>query len=145
MRYPLAMSKPMIVFLSALVGGAVLVAIALAVLPLQDSTVAPQARQAPQTPQVPQSPNHWSESERATFIEACAKSCRNSAGATATGQALCERVCACSADEGEKFLTVNELAAIVLAEKVGMASSDQKEKMQKLKDAGLACARKLAQ
>jgi hypothetical protein len=124
------------VFLSALVGGAVLVAIALAVLPLRDSTVAPHA---------PQPPNHWSESERATFIDACAKSCRNSAGATAAGQALCERVCSCSADEGEKFLTVNELAAIVLAEKVGMASSDQKEKMQKLKDAGLACARKLAQ
>jgi hypothetical protein len=130
------MSKPMIVFLSALVGGAVLMAIALAVLPLRDSTEAPQA---------PQPPTHWSESERVTFIEACAKSCRNSAGATATGQALCERVCACSADEGEKFLTVNELAAIVLAEKVGMASRNQKEKMQKLKDAGLACARKLAQ
>ena len=57
---------------------------------------------------------------------------------------MCDQVCACAADEGEKFVTVNELAMIIMAEKVGMASSEQKEKMQRLKNASLACAQKLA-
>jgi hypothetical protein len=124
----------MLVFLSALAGGAVLVAIALAVLPLKDD---PKASPPP-------SPSHWPESQRASFIENCVKSCRNAPGAAAAAYPLCDQACGCAADEGEKFVTVNELAMIVLAEKVGMASSEQKEKIQKLKDASLSCMRKLA-
>ncbi len=127
----------MIFFLSALAGGAILVAIALAVLPLQD---APRAAPSPPSPPPP---SHWPQSQRTTFIENCEQSCRNAPGVTAAINPVCDQVCACAADEGEKFVTVNELATIVMAEKVGLASSEQKEKMQKLKDASLACAQKI--
>ena len=129
------MSRTQLAFLSAVAGGAVFVAIALAVLPLQDD---PKAS-------APPPPSHWPADQRASFIENCVKSCRNTPGATAAAYPLCDQVCGCAADEGEKFVTVSELAMIVLAQKIGMASSEQKEKMQRLKDASLACARKLAQ
>jgi hypothetical protein len=128
----------MIFFLSALAGGAVLVAIALAVLPLPD---VPRAAPSPPSPPPP---SHWPQSQRMTFIENCVQSCRNAPGVTAATNPVCDQVCACAADEGEKLVTVNELAMIVMAEKVGLASSEQKEKMQRLKDASLACAQKIA-
>jgi hypothetical protein len=134
----------MIFFLSALAGGAILAAIALVILPLPDAPRAPPPPSPSLPSPSPPAPSHWPQSQRTTVIEICTQSCRNAPGVTAATNPVCDQVCACAADEAEKFLTANELAMIVMAEKAGMASSEQKEKMQRLKNASLACAQKLA-
>ncbi|HZP99646.1 MAG TPA: hypothetical protein VFB13_08925 [Reyranella sp.] len=77
-------------------------------------------------------PGHWRESQRSAFIEACNTNCKNSPGVTADRYPLCEKVCACSATEGEKILSEADLAEIVAAGRNGQASLEQNEKMQKL-------------
>jgi hypothetical protein len=125
------MSRSTLVLVSLLGGIAVLVAIVLVAIPRQGGKDA--------------APGRWTESERTSFIESCVKSCRNSPGVTPDRYPLCDKACTCTADEGEKIIGSAELVAIYLGDKTGLASDDQKAKLQKLKDIGLACAKKSAQ
>jgi len=128
----------MLVLLAALAGAAVCVAIALAVITL------PDGRQAPAPGGSAAASGAWPESQRKNFIDACVDSCRKAPGVTSARYPLCDQACKCAADEGERLVPGTELAAIYLAHQTGTASAEQKEKMQKLGDAGLACAMKFA-
>jgi hypothetical protein len=125
------MSKSTLVLLSLLGGVAVLVAIVLVAIPW------PGGKDA--------APGRWPENERTSFIDSCVKSCRNSPGVTPDRYPLCDKACTCSADEGEKIIGSTELVAIYFGEKTGLASDEQKAKLQKLKDLSMACAKKSAQ
>ncbi len=87
----------------------------------------------------------WPPAERAAFMRSCIEECRKSPGVTEDKYPLCDRACACSADEGEKVMTVQELAATAEAISKGAASADQSAKMDRVKAAGLSCAMQAAQ
>jgi hypothetical protein len=86
-----------------------------------------------------QSSDHWPKEHRNAFIEACNKKCKASPGVTPDRYALCDKGCLCSADEAEKIMTSAELVQYYLAEKAGLVSSEQKKKVQKIGEAGVAC------
>jgi hypothetical protein len=81
----------------------------------------------------------WSKETRNKFIEGCANKCKNSPRVTADQYALCDKACSCSADEAEKIMTSAELVEYYLAEQAGLASNAQKQKMQRITAAGIAC------
>jgi hypothetical protein len=122
------MSRSTAFLLSALAGAAICVAVVLAFVTL------------PGRPE--SSSGAWPATQRANFIEACVESCRKAPGVTPDRFSLCDQSCKCAADEGEKLLPGGELTEIYLAYQKGNASPEQGEKLRKLQDAGLACARK---
>ena len=87
----------------------------------------------------------WPPSERAGFMRSCIEECRKSPGVTEDKYPLCDQACACSADEGEKVMTVRELGLAAQAISGGNASAEQAAKMERMKAAGLSCAIKAAQ
>jgi len=118
----------MLFLLSALAGAAICVAIVLAFVTLPG--------------RLEHSSENWPEIQRANFIASCVESCRKSPGVTSSRFELCDQSCKCAAAEGEKLLPGSELADLYLAQQKGSASAEQKEKLKRLQDAGLACARK---
>ena len=89
----------------------------------------------------PSEPGRWPASERASFIDSCVKSCRASPGVTADRYPLCDRACKCSADEAEKMVTAHELVDMYKAMQSGKATKEQNEKLEKMKAAGIVCAK----
>jgi|SRR5471030_5744 hypothetical protein len=87
----------------------------------------------------------WPPSERAAFMRSCIEECRKSPGVTEDKYPLCDRACACSADEGEKVMSVQELGLTALSISSGSASAEQTAKMERVKAAGLSCAMRAAQ
>jgi hypothetical protein len=83
--------------------------------------------------------SRWSKEQRDAFIETCSKKCKSSPDVTPDRHALCDKGCSCAADEAEKIASSLELAQYYLAEKAGLASNEQKQKMQKIGQAGAAC------
>ena len=118
--------------LAATVGGAaaLVVAIAVVVAIMYRDQSAPLGR--------------WQPEQRTAFIESCVKSCRIQPGVTPAKYPLCDQACTCAADEGEKLLSNQELVELYLAEKSGKSSIGDSAKMQKVKDAGIACAARAA-
>ena len=86
----------------------------------------------------------WPPSERAAFMRSCVEECRKSPGVTEDKYPLCDRACTCSADEGEKIMTVRELGATAQAISSGSASAEQIAKMDRVKAAGMSCAMQAA-
>jgi hypothetical protein len=82
---------------------------------------------------------HWPKEQRDTFIEACSKKCKTTSTVTHDRDALCDKGCACSADEAEKVMSSADLAQYYLAEKAGLVSEEQKEKIRKFTQASVAC------
>ena len=82
----------------------------------------------------------WPPSERAAFMKSCVEQCRSSAGVTPDRYPACDSACTCAADEGEKSMTVDELASAAQAITNGNASAAQTAKMDRLKAAGMRCA-----
>src|SRR5258708_5177894 len=64
----------------------------------------------------------WPPSERAAFLRSCVEECRKSPGVTEDKYPLCDRTCACSADEGEKVMSVQELRSTAQSISSGSAS-----------------------
>ena len=87
----------------------------------------------------------WPPSDRAAFMRSCVEECRKSPGVTEDKYPLCDRACACSADEAEKSMSVQELGSTAQAISGGSASAEQLAKMEKMKAAGLSCAMQAAQ
>ena len=87
----------------------------------------------------------WPPSERAAFMRSCIEECRKSPGVTEDKYPLCDRACACSADEGEKVMSVQELGLTATSISSGSASAEQTAKMERVKAAGLSCAMRAAQ
>jgi hypothetical protein len=81
----------------------------------------------------------WPPSERAAFIRSCVEECRKSPGVTADKYPLCDRACACSADEGERIMTAQELGKTATSISNGTASPEQLAKMDRVKAAGMHC------
>ena len=81
----------------------------------------------------------WPASERAAFMRSCIEECRKSPGVTSDKYSLCDRACTCSADEGEKVMSVRELGLTAQALSSGSASAEQTEKMDRVKAAGMRC------
>lgn len=81
----------------------------------------------------------WSSSDRADFIRSCVEECRKSPGVTEDKYPLCDRACACGADEGERIMTAKELAAVAQAITSGKATPEQSAKMDSVKAAGMRC------
>ena len=124
------MSKSTLLLLSAWGGIALLVAAALSF------TFANRSPSAP--------PDRWPEKMRTSFVDSCVKTCRASPGITADRYPQCDQMCKCTVDEAEKFMSSTDLTMIFVAEKTGLASSEQKEKLKKLMDTSRACATKIA-
>ena len=82
----------------------------------------------------------WPPSERAAFMRNCIEQCRKSPGVTEDKYPLCDRACACGADEGEKIMTASELEEVAQAISRGSASGEQTAKMNRVKAAGMNCA-----
>jgi hypothetical protein len=82
----------------------------------------------------------WPPAERAAFMRNCVEQCRNSPGVTADKYPICDKACTCAADEGEKTMTVDDLAAAAQAISSGKASPKQTAMMDGLKAAGARCA-----
>ena len=87
----------------------------------------------------------WPPSDRAAFMRSCVEECRKSPGVTEDKYPLCDRACACSADEAERGMSVQELGSTAQAISGGSASAEQLAKMEKVKAAGLRCAMQAAQ
>ena len=87
----------------------------------------------------------WPPSERAAFMRSCVEECRKSPGVTEDKYPLCDRACTCSADEGEKVMSVQELWSTATSISSGSASAEQTAKMERVKAAGLSCAMRAAQ
>lgn len=81
----------------------------------------------------------WPPSEREAFMRSCTEQCRTSPGVTQDRYPVCDQACTCAADEGEKTMTVQELAAAAQAITSGNASAEQTVKMDRLKAAGMRC------
>ncbi len=81
----------------------------------------------------------WPPSERAAFMRSCIEQCQLSPGVTEDKYPLCDKACACSADEGEKIMTVQELGSAAQAISSGSASPEQTAKMGRLRAAGVSC------
>jgi hypothetical protein len=124
------MSRSTLVLLSAWGGIAVLVAAGLGFTFMNRS---PETR-----------PDRWPDDMRTSFVDSCVKSCRASPGVTPDRYPQCDQMCKCTVDEAEKSISSTDLTMIFLAEKTGLASSEQKEKMKKLMDTTRACATKVA-
>ena len=86
----------------------------------------------------------WPASERAAFMRSCVEECRKSPGVTEDKYPLCDRACACSADEGEKVMSVQELGLTAQSISSGSASAEQTAKMERVKAAGMRCAMQAA-
>jgi hypothetical protein len=86
-------------------------------------------------------PGRWPAAERTAFIDSCVKSCRASPGVTADHYPLCDQACKCGADEAEKTVAAEELMEIYKAMQSGNATKDQNDKLEKMKAAGIACAK----
>lgn len=84
-------------------------------------------------------PGHWPAEQKAAFIESCNTKCKAAPGVTPDRYPLCEKVCTCSADEGEKILSDADLSEIYAAQQSGKMSLEQNEKMQKLTKVAQAC------
>lgn len=82
----------------------------------------------------------WPPSERAAFMGNCIEQCRASPGMTESRYPICDSACTCAADEGEKIMTVQELASAAQAIGSGNPSAEQTAKMDRLKAAGMRCA-----
>ncbi len=82
----------------------------------------------------------WPPSERAAFMRSCLEQCRTSPGVTEDRYPLCQSACTCAADEGEKTMTVQELASAAQAISSGKASAEQTAMMDRLKAAGMRCS-----
>ena len=52
---------------------------------------------------------------------------------------VCDRACACGADEAQKTMTARELDAAAQAMATNTASAEQKAAMDRLQKAGLRC------
>ncbi|MEI6202922.1 MAG: hypothetical protein WCP68_13310 [Enhydrobacter sp.] len=87
----------------------------------------------------------WPPAERAAFMRSCVEECRKSPGVTEDKYPLCDRACACSADEGEKVMSVQELGSTATSIAGGSASPEQIAKMERVKAAGMRCAMQAAQ
>ncbi len=87
----------------------------------------------------PQAGAGWPPSERAAFMRSCVEQCRTSPGVTADKYPLCDTACTCAADEGEKTMSVQELAAAAQAINSRNASPEQTARMDRLKAAGMRC------
>lgn len=87
----------------------------------------------------------WPPSERAAFMRSCVEECRKSPGVTEDKYPLCDRACTCSADEGEKVMTVQELGQTATSISGGSASPEQIAKMDRVKAAGMRCVMQAAQ
>ncbi len=81
-------------------------------------------------------PGHWPAGERTAFIKSCVDKCRASPGVTPDRYPVCDRACGCAADEGEKTMSVDEMIAIYKSGK-----ADQNEKLKRITQAGIACAK----
>jgi hypothetical protein len=81
----------------------------------------------------------WPPSERAAFLRSCVEECRKSPGVTEDKYPLCDRACACSADEGEKVMSVQELMSTAQSISSGSGSAEQTAKMDRVKAAGMSC------
>jgi hypothetical protein len=118
---------------AAIVGGlvviALLVGIGIAVHRGQDASSPSQA--LTDTP-----PGHWPPGERTAFIKSCVDKCRAAPGVTPERYPVCDRACACAADEGEKIMTVEEMIAVYKSGK-----AEQNEKLKRITQAGIACAK----
>ena len=79
-------------------------------------------------------------SERRAFIDSCVKSCRSSPGVTADRYPLCDQACNCGADEAEKLVRAEELVELYKAMEAKKTSTEQNDKLEKMKAAGVACA-----
>ncbi len=86
-----------------------------------------------------QPPGPWPKEQRDAFLDSCNQKCRSSPGVTPDRYPLCDKACTCGADEAEKIVSSAELARIVVAQKAGLTSKTQDEKLQKIAAAGLAC------
>jgi hypothetical protein len=82
----------------------------------------------------------WPPSERAAFMRSCVEQCRTAPGVTESRYPLCDSACTCAADEGEKIMTVQELASAAQAISSGNPSAEQAARMDRLKAAGMRCA-----
>src|SRR5471030_1889746 len=87
----------------------------------------------------------WPPSERAAFMRSCVEECRKSPGVTEDKYPLFDRACTCSADEGEKVMSVQELWSTATSISSGSASVEQTAKMERVKAAGLSCAMRAVQ
>lgn len=85
---------------------------------------------------------HWPKEHRDAFIAQCTKKCKASPGVTPDRYALCDKACSCGADEAEKIMTPAELAEFYLAQKAGLVSNAQKEKIKRVAQASVDCARR---
>jgi len=85
-------------------------------------------------------PGQWPVSERRAFIDSCVKSCRSSPGVTADRYPLCDQACNCGADEAEKLVRAEELVELYKAMEAKKTSTEQNDKLEKMKAAGVACA-----
>ena len=86
----------------------------------------------------------WPPSERAAFMRSCVEECRKSPGVTEDKYPLCDRACTCSADEGEKVMSVQELWSTATSISSGSASVEQTAKMERVKAAGMRCVMQAA-
>ena len=91
-------------------------------------------------PGSPAEPGKWPAAERTAFINSCVTSCRASPGVTADRYPLCDQACRCGADEAEKMVNAQELVELYKAMQADKASAEQKDKLEKMKAAGIACA-----
>jgi len=112
---------------------------AIAVIAVVDFTLLRGHETGPPGPLV--TPGRWPAAERAAFIDSCVKSCRASPGVTADRYPLCDQACKCGADESEKMVHAEELMEIYKASQSGTATRDQNDKLEKMKAAGIACAK----
>jgi hypothetical protein len=83
----------------------------------------------------------WPAPERAAFIDACVQKCRAAPGVTPDRYPLCDQACKCAADEAEKVVPGQELGEIYRAMQGGKATPEQNDKIERMKAAGIACAR----
>lgn len=93
----------------------------------------------------PNGSTSWPPAARTSFIASCVEKCRAAPGVTEARYPLCDSACACAADESEKIMTGDELGAAALAMNAGTASAEQKDKMNHIKAAGMACATRTTQ
>jgi hypothetical protein len=132
------MSGPRLV--AAIVGGlvaiALLVGIGITVHRGQDSSE--PSRPLTDSP----SSGQWAEGERTAFVESCVKSCRASPGVTAERYPICDQACTCAAEEAQKIVSGQELVELYRAVQTGKATTEQNDKLQRMKSAGVACAAK---
>ena len=89
----------------------------------------------------PSEPGRWPPAERTAFIDSCVKSCRAAPGVTPARYPVCDEACKCSADEAEKMVNAQELVEIHKGMQSGKPTKEQSDKLEKMKAAGLACAR----